>query len=89
MRYEFGSLVHYGWEGLAAGAGIAGGLFSIAVALGATKHYQLSTRIIDSSETMESLRFLQGLYDPLSIEPYFGGGIDYGAEIRLYGERVI
>jgi hypothetical protein len=29
---------------------------------------------------MESLRFLQGLYDPLSIEPYFGGGIDYGAE---------
>lgn len=60
-------------------AGFEAGLLFVMVSVAATVHYQLPTQVIDPSEATDLVHFLQGLSEPLSMELYFGGGIDYEA----------
>jgi hypothetical protein len=77
---EAGGVAHTLAAGKILAAGFEGGLLFLMVSIAATVHYQLPTQVLDPSQARELANFLQGLTEPLSMELYFGGGVDYDIE---------
>lgn len=69
------SLVH-----VAVGAAaVESGILALMLAIAAPTHYYLPTQTVDTSAAMEWIQMIQVLPEPMSVELYFGGGIDYNA----------
>jgi hypothetical protein len=60
-------------------AGFEAGLLALMFSIAMPHHYQIPTTVVDPSAAYDLVQTLTNVADPLSVELYFGGGIDYDA----------
>jgi hypothetical protein len=77
---EGGGVAHTLAAGEALAAGFEAGILLLMVAIALPTHYEEPTKVFDPSEADALLQILRGATEPLSMEIYFGGGIDYDAK---------